>query len=390
MSPSPDADPRVDDPIIDDVIVIDDVIDVVADDDDDTRSPSDAGDGDRDLDRIDGGDDAGDPDAGRAEELVLDDLEVARPGGAGRAGAASSLARHTRSALSRIVSGPSRATPGPEVDPVRRHRAEYREPSIWVWRRIVGTAFAFIIVTLAWYLLKVPDGLIADDTLPSQTQVATAFNELRADGFAGVDLVDHVAASLARLVIGALVGLGLGGMLGLAVGSAPLGRTIIDPITSLLGMVPAMAIGPLAIVWLGPGEAGIVGAVAATVLWTTTDAVATVRVRDLRAVRPDLAHELAQGVRRALSAGWAAVLAIETLLAPIGLGPMLWSAQGQVDVIVAGIYIVGLVGLAVDTLPRIVEYLVVNGAPAERRAVRARHPAARSIAVRGGSVAGSG
>ena len=128
-----------------------------------------------------------------------------------------------RDVLGRLVIEPARprSAIGLEVDPIERHRAEYREPSIWVWRRIVGTAFAFIVVTLAWYLVKVPDGLIADETLPSQTQVASAFNELRTEGFAGARLVDHAAASLARLVIGTLIGATAGAIIGVAIGSAP-------------------------------------------------------------------------------------------------------------------------------------------------------------------------
>ncbi len=323
----------------------------------------------------------------RRDPLDLDDLEadaldpealdVAAPTGDGIPVRSSPLATVGR-ALGRLVANPRRSVPGPDIDPIRRHRIEYREPSIWVWRRIVGTAFAFIVITVAWYLLKVPDGLVSDDTVPTQGQVAAAFNDLRVDGYAGAKLVDHAAASLARLVIGTLIGFGVGGAIGLAMGSAPLARTILDPVTSLLRMVPAVAIGPIAVLWLGAGEAGIVGAVAATVTWTTIDAVATTRIRDLRAVRPDIPHELALGARRALAAGWAAVLAIETLLAPVGLGPMLWTAQREVEIVVAGIYVVGLVGLTVDAVPRAVEYLITVGEPVDRRAVRGRHPAGRS------------
>lgn len=294
-----------------------------------------------------------------------------------------------RGAIGRILSGPSGSTPGPDVDPIERHRAEHREPSIWLWRRIVGTAFAFILVTLAWYLIKVPDGLISDETLPTQTQVASAFNEFRAAGPGGAKLVEHVAASLARLVIAGLIGVVIGAPLGFAIGSAPLGRTVADPIMSLLGMVPAVAMAPLAIIWFGAGEGGIIAAVAAVMLWVAAEVTSTVRVRSLRGIRADVPHEVSVGLRRVLGAGWAGVLAVETLLAPVGLGPMVWSAQQQVDAIVAAIYVIGLVGLTVDGVPRVIEYLVVNGAPADRAATRARHPAARTRAVRTGPVAGA-
>ena len=370
MSSSPDIDLSVDDPVPDDLLV----------------GPAGPSPGDGNRDRVENRDEP-DDDGG---------LTIERPtSGSGRsrrigAGPRSRRRPRVREVLGRLVSGPTRPTVGLDLDPIERQRAEYREPSIWVWRRIVGTAFAFIVVTLAWYLVKVPDGLVADETLPSQTQVASAFNELRSDGYAGARLVDHAAASLARLVIGTLIGATAGAIVGLAIGSAPLVRTVVDPVTSLLGMVPAVAIGPLVIIWMGPGEAGIVGAVAGTVLWVSIDAVGTVRIRDLRAMRPDIGHELTIGVRRALAAGWAAVLAVETLLAPIGLGPMLWTAQGRADIILAGIYVVGLIGLTLDLLPRTIEYLAANGGPNDRAGVRARHPAGRSIGLTAPSSVRSG
>jgi taurine transport system permease protein len=267
--------------------------------------------------------------------------------------------------LTRLVTGPSRAAPGPDADPAERHLAEYREPSIWVWRRIVGTAFAFIAVTVAWYLVKVPDGLVGDETLPSQTQVASAFNELRTDGFAGASLTAHVVASLSRLVLGLLVGVAVGGLIGLATGSAPLLRTVVDPIGSLLRMVPAIAAAPLVILWLGSGNTTIVATTAGTVLLVAMDSVDTIRIRDLRSADDDTIHQLATGLRRAVGAGWATVLALETVMAPVGLGPMIWSAQQRPDIILAGLYVVGLVGLLFDTAVRTVEYVVTVASPGE-------------------------
>jgi ABC-type nitrate/sulfonate/bicarbonate transport system permease component len=260
--------------------------------------------------------------------------------------------------LTRLVAGPSRATPGPGSDPADRHRAEYREPSIWVWRRIVGTAFAFIVVTVAWYLIKVPDGLVSDETLPTQTQVAAAFNELRVDGFAGSSLTAHVVASLARLVLGLMIGVTAGGLLGLSTGSAPLARTVIDPVGSLFRMMPAVVVAPLLIRWLGSGNVAIVASVALAVALVTMDAVDTARIRNLRGMDDHVVHQLAAGLRRAVGTGWAAVLAVETLLAPVGLGPMIWSAQDRADVIVAGLYVVGMIGLILDGFVRCVEYLL--------------------------------
>lgn len=242
-----------------------------------------------------------------------------------------------------------------------RYAAEYREPSIWIWRRVVGGAFAFIVVTLMWYLLKMPTGLISDESLPTQTQVATAFNEVRSDGFAGSSLGRHMGISLFRLTLGLGFGSMAGIALGLITGAAPMARTIIDPVASFFRMVPGLALGPLLLIWFGAGERATIGVVALTVMWATMGSASEARARSLRGTFTDLPLEVIAGMRAALLVAWATVLAIETVVASSGLGAMIWLAQGQSDVILVGICIAGLLGFALDTGLRGTEYFLANG-----------------------------
>ncbi len=246
-----------------------------------------------------------------------------------------------------------------------RHRLEYSEPSIWIWRRIVGASFAFIVTTLTWYLIKVPSGLIGDDALPTQTQVATAFNQVRSEGFAGATLSRHAGVSLFRLAFGLGIGSVVGVSLGLITGAAPLARTVIDPISSFFRMVPGLAAAPLFLVWTGVGEAAIIGVVAFSVMWSAMGSASEARVRTLRGVVLDLPLEVISGMRSALLLGWATVLAIETVLASTGLGSMIWMAQGRSDMIVVGIYIAGLMGFVLDTALRATEYFLGNAVAKE-------------------------
>lgn len=242
-----------------------------------------------------------------------------------------------------------------------RHRAEYDEPSIWLWRRIVGAAFAFIVVTLTWYLIKVPSGLISDEALPTQTQVATAFNEVRSEGYAGATLAHHAGVSLLRLTFGLGIGSVAGVSLGLLTGGAPLARTVIDPIASFFRMVPGMAAAPLFLLWLGTGEAATVGIVAFSVMWVAMGSASEARIRTVRGALVDLPLEVVAGMRAALLLAWATVLAIETVLSSTGLGSMVWSAQGRSDVIMVGIYIAGLMGFVLDTALRATRYFLATG-----------------------------
>ncbi|MGI9596188.1 MAG: ABC transporter permease [Acidimicrobiales bacterium] len=241
-----------------------------------------------------------------------------------------------------------------------RHRLEYEEPSIWIWRRIVGAAFAFIVVTLTWYLIKVPSGLISDDALPTQTQVATAFNEVRSEGFAGATLSRHAGTSLFRLAVGLGIGSVIGVSLGLVTGAAPLARTVIDPISSFFRMVPGLAAAPLFLIWAGAGEAAMIGIVAFSVMWSVMGSASEARVRSLRGAVLDLPLEVIAGMRSALLLAWATVLAIETVLASTGLGSMIWFAQGRSDVIMVGVYVAGRMGFVLDTSLRATEYFLSN------------------------------
>jgi taurine transport system permease protein len=280
-----------------------------------------------------------------------------RTGPVSRVEAAGSVLRRARS-----VGGRQLGQAGIRSDPVAlaRHRAEYAEPSIWLWRRIVGAAFAFIVVTTAWYLVKVPDGLVSDDALPSQTAVATALNEVRSDGFAGSSLTGHVGLSLFRLSFGLGLGSLAGVGLGVLIGGAPLVRTVIDPVSSFFRMAPGVVFGPLVVIWFGAGEATIVTVVALTVMWTSMVAVADAVARSARVGLADLPYHLMTGMRSSALVGWATVLAMETILASRGLGAMVWFAQERSDVIVVGIYLAALIGFTLDTLLRVTQYLFVT------------------------------
>lgn len=241
---------------------------------------------------------------------------------------------------------------------IQQHRREYDEPTIWFWRRIVGAAFAFIVVTIVWFLIKLPDGLISDRSLPTQTQVASAFNEVRSQGFGGASLSSHAGQSLFRLIMGFGFGSLFGTILGVAIGKVPLLRTVVDPITSFLRMIPALALAPLMLIWFGIGETSMIVTVALVVGWSVMNATATSWSRRLRDEAEDLPLGYVETLRAALLIGWVSVVAVETVVATTGLGSMIWQAQARSDIIVVGIYVAGLIGFALDIGLRGAHYLL--------------------------------
>lgn len=251
-----------------------------------------------------------------------------------------------------------------------RHVVEHRRPLLWIWRRVVGMSFAYILVSVTWFLIKLPSALVADATIPSQVQVAAAFHELRIDGIAGATLGAHAGSSLFRFAAGLGVGAACGITLGIITGSAPLVRTIVDPVTSFFRLVPGLAAGPLLLLWFGFGEAGLISVVAFSVMWATMASASDGRTAAVRrgseaqtgsdASNVDAVFD---AVRAAVLVAWTTMLAIETVAASTGLGAMVWFAQGRSDLVVAGILIIGLIGFTIDSALRLTQYVITYDAP---------------------------
>lgn len=248
-----------------------------------------------------------------------------------------------------------------------RHVVEHRQPLLWIWRRAVGMSFAYILISVTWFLIKLPDALVADATIPSQVQVAAGFHELRIDGLAGATLGAHAGSSLFRFATGLGVGAALGITLGIITGSAPLVRTIVDPVTSFFRLVPGLAVGPLLLVWFGLGEAGLISVVAFSVMWSTMASASDGRTATIRRGAASntgsdrvTVDAVFGAVRAAVLTAWTTMLAIETVAASTGLGAMIWFAQGRSDLVVAGILVVGLIGFAIDSALRLTHYVITH------------------------------
>ncbi|MEM9651280.1 MAG: hypothetical protein AAGA65_04235 [Actinomycetota bacterium] len=260
------------------------------------------------------------------------------------------------------------------IDPAEaaQYLVEHRRPLLWLWRRTVGMAFAYVLISVTWFLVKLPDALVADTTIPSQVQVVAAANELRVVGVAGATLGAHVGSSLFRFATGLGAGAAIGIIVGMLYGSSPLVRTIVDPVNAFLRMVPGFAAAPLLLVWFGIGEVGLISAVAFTTLWVVMAAVSDRRIESVRYAGhgPEAAglgtqdhrrvDQVFAAVRLAVLVTWTTTLAMETVAASTGLGAMVWFAQGRSDLVVAGIVVIGAIGFCIDGAVRLTHYLLTH------------------------------
>jgi NitT/TauT family transport system permease protein len=103
---------------------------------------------------------------------------------------------------------------------------------------------------LAWELCSRTE-LISFTFFPPPSAIVATLLELIASG----EVTRHAGATLARVLLGFLLGGGAGLLLGLVMGSSVRLRTRIDPLIALLHPVPKIAALPLILVIFGIGEA---------------------------------------------------------------------------------------------------------------------------------------
>lgn len=207
--------------------------------------------------------------------------------------------------------------------------------------------------------------------LPSLTDMATTLGELATDGYRQVPLWQHIAVSLARALGAFSVSIVLGIPLGLLMGMSPLTSAILDPFVQFLRPLPKIALIPLAVVWLGIGEASkfflifiatflsiVVGAAAAVERISQTrlrvaQTLGASRLQIfLRVALPNALPELFTTVRLSIGIGWTSLIAAEMVAADSGLGWMVINASSylRTDIVMIGILMLGGIGYLLDLL----------------------------------------
>lgn len=219
-----------------------------------------------------------------------------------------------------------------------------------------------------WLYSRTTDNVLT----PSPGQVITSFREGLADG----SLKEHTFASLRRVLIGFGLGASLAIPIGFLMGWYRWARGMLEPWVQFFRTVPPLALIPLVIVFLGIGEsakvfviflAAFLSSVLATfqgvrnVDATLINAARVLGANDLtifaRVAVPNSAPYIFVGLRVALGASWATLVASELIAAARGLGRMMQAANQFLDTprIVVGIIIIGVLGFMMDRTLLLIE-----------------------------------
>ncbi|MDE1150258.1 MAG: ABC transporter permease [Azospirillaceae bacterium] len=241
-------------------------------------------------------------------------------------------------------------------------------------RRAAAAGWPLLAIALflaAWEAVT-RTGLFPPTILVPLEQVWQAFLDLSATG----ELQDNLWASASRVMTGFVLGGSTGLVVGVALGLSPRLERYIGLPLDIVRQVPFIAWGPMLILLLGIGEpfkiAIIANAAFFPVALNACDGVRNVSgaYRDVaalyqfstwrtlrRIVLPASMPAILTGLRLALSRSWMMVVAAELFGADSGIGHMMnWAREMfQLDVVMVGIVLTGLIGFALDQVLRGIE-----------------------------------
>lgn len=262
--------------------------------------------------------------------------------------------------------GKSDATPLP----ARRSRSQSRRLSP---RRLPpgGALFGPFLVLVIWELASGIGWLSPRFLAAPSTAVITGYEMIR-DG----TLSAHFLASAYRAYLGLGIGVFIGLVLALIAGLSRAGDATIDGLVQIKRAIPTLALIPLAILWLGIGEAMKIAIIATSVfvpVYINTHAgLRSIDIRYVELARtvglnyaefvrrvalPGALPGFFTGLRLAVTTCWTALVVLEQINTSEGIGYLMNRARdfGQTDVIVVGLVIYAILGLASDWAVRIWE-----------------------------------
>lgn len=257
------------------------------------------------------------------------------------------------------------------VSPTRRTTA------IDIFRLLpVQSVLPIGLLLLLWELASrtIPDLRVL---LPSPTDAFVAAAELVQSGVLQRDIV----ASLQRVFMALIVASAIGFPVGLLIGMSKNAAWLLEPIFGFFRPIPPLAWIPLSIVWFGISEAQNVFIIFLgaffPILVNTVQGVREVdrqlvrAARTLGATRFDIAvtvllpaalPSMFVGFRVGVGIAWMALVAGELVAASSGLGFLI--SQGRMlfrpDYIIVGMVTIGLIGLVLDALVRLLQRVVMK------------------------------
>ncbi len=262
------------------------------------------------------------------------------------------------------------ATPGRSATQAPRTLAGATRPGFF--RTVVLPFTGIAAGLLAW---QIAVWLNPASLIPGPITVARGIGELAVRGL----LVKYVVASLFRVSWGYSLALLFSLGLGLFLGVSRRAELTVNPFLQLLRPISPLAWIPIAILWFGVGDISAIFLIFLASLLPLTVATMNavrnidpvhlsaarnfdlpVRQRVMKVLLPAILPQLIVAMRIALGVAWLVVVAAEMIAVNSGLGFLIVDARNagnRYDLVVAGMALIGIIGLGLDLLMRRLERL---------------------------------
>ena len=248
-----------------------------------------------------------------------------------------------------------------------------------------GLPVLSVVLFLAVYQAVAVSGVWSETFVPRLGTVWHAFIEMSTThngvvGYAGYYWWEHLYMTLRRVFVGVVIGVAAGVVLGLIMGSIPWVRRLLEPWLTFLRALPPLAYFFLLVIWLGIDEAPKITLLALAALppaaVATTTAVSATPVSLIEAARalgasrrevisdvviPAALPETFTGIRLSVGIAYSSVVAAELFNGIPGIGGVVKDASNynNTPVVLVGIVLIGLSGLVIDGILRMIEHRLV-------------------------------
>ena len=239
-------------------------------------------------------------------------------------------------------------------------------------KQLVASLALSILLIATWWLAVAASGSLI---FPSPWQVVTGTAEIASNG----TLWKHIGWSLFRVGVGFVLAVAVGVPVGLLMGRVTLAFTALNPVVQLLRPISPIAWIPISILWFGVGNMSPIFLIfLASVFPTIVQTAAAVHAIERRYIRaaenfgvsrrrlflqvviPAALPQILVGMRVSLGVAWLVVVAAEMIAPRSGLGYLIIdsrNAGNRYDLVVAGMVIIGITGLLLDSGMRRLEQL---------------------------------
>ena len=237
-----------------------------------------------------------------------------------------------------------------------------------------------IAILLGAWMLVTEMGWANELFLPKPQAVWAAFVKTLTRGYQGSTLLEHVGASLYRILVSFALACLVGIPLGVLMAVSRDARALLNPLIEFYRPLPPLGLYTLLVMWLGIGEAsklsllflaGLPGIVISTIQAVSSiDPVYVRAARTLGASRralileiylPAAGPQILSGMRISLGFIYTVLVAAEIVAASAGIGWMIWDAAKFLlsDIVIMGLIVLGLTGVALDFTMRLIGRLLM-------------------------------